>query len=122
MARPGVKIIGVAQMHRAFKDYDQDVKKNFERELKDAGDIVATGAQGRFSAIDARSAAGFRSRVKGFGRVMVEQRRRKTTGLRGDYGALQMQRALIPARSEAYPRIIQSVEHMLDVAGSKQGF
>ena len=50
-----------------------------------------------------RSAAGFRSRVKGFGRVMVEQRRRKTTGLRGDYGALQMQQALIPARSEAIP-------------------
>ena len=76
--------------------------------------------QQRFSSIDVRSAAGFRSRVKGFGRVMVEQRRRKTTGLRGDYGVLQMQRALLPSRAENEPRVVRSIDNMLETLG--QGF
>ena len=85
-----------------------------ERELKEAGDIVATASQQNFSTIDVRSSAGFRSRVRGFGRVVVEQRRRKTTGLRGDYGVLQMQRALIPALADNNDRVVRSVNDSLD--------
>lgn len=120
--QPGVKVTNLRQMHKAFKDYDDGVKKGFEQELRDAGDIVATGAQQRFSAYDVRSAAGIRSRVKGFGRVVVEQQRRKTTGFHPSFGSLQMTRALIPSRAENEPRVIEAVEGMLDRVGVKEGF
>ncbi len=115
--QPGVKLIGLRQLHKKLKDYDDGLKRELEVKLRDAGDIVATGAQQRFSAIDVRSAAGFRSRVKGFGRVVVEQRRRKTTGLRGDYGTLQMERALLPSRADNHQRVVDSMENMLQTLG-----
>lgn len=117
-----VKVKGLRQLHRALKNLDEGVKRELEQELRDAGEIVATGSRQRFLGIDARSAAGFKSRVKGFGRVVVEQSRRRTTGLRGDYGSLQMRRALLPSLVENEPRVLNAVEGMLDRLGRKEGF
>jgi hypothetical protein len=118
----GIKITNLRQFHRALKDYDEDLKRELEQELKDAGDIVRTEARRRFSAIDVRSAAGFRPRVRGFGRVVVEQSRRRTSGLRGDFGSLQMRRALIPAVADNQGRVLEAVESMLDRIGRQEGF
>jgi hypothetical protein len=120
--RTGVKITNLRQFHRALKDYDEDLKRELEQELKDAADIVRTEARRRFSAIDVRSAAGFRPRVRGFGRVVVEQSRRRTSGLRGDFGSLQMRRALIPAVADNQGRVLEAVEGMLDRIGRQEGF
>lgn len=117
-----LRVKNLRQMHRALKQADDGLKRELEQELKAAGEIVATEAQQRFSAIDVRSAAGIRSRVKGFGRVTVEQQRRKKTGLRPDFGALQMRRALLPARAANEDRVLQSVEGMLDRIGREAGF
>jgi hypothetical protein len=117
-----VKVKGLRELHRALKRYDIELKAELERELKDAGDIVASEARQRFTVIDARSAAGFKAKLRGFGRVVVQQNRRKTTGLRGDFGSLQMRRALIPAVSDNQDRVIASVEGMLDRLGHREGF
>lgn len=122
MAVQSVKVHGLRELHRALKNYADDVKKELEAELKDAGEIVATGARARFAMIDARSAAGFKPRVRGFGRVVVEQTRRRKTGRRPDYGRLQMRRALLPAREAAEPRVVDALEAMLDRIGRKEGF
>lgn len=117
-----VKVKGLRELHRALKNYDDDLKRELEQELRNAGELVATGAQTRFLGVDARSAAGFKSRVKGFGRVVVEQSRRRTTGRRGDFGSLQMRRALIPSVADNETRVLAAVEGMLDRLGRENGF
>jgi len=117
-----VKVKGLRQLHRALKNVDDGTKRQLEAELRAAGEIVAAGARSRFVGIDARSAAGFKSRVKGFGRVVVEQSRRRTTGTRGDFGSLQMRRALLPSVTENETRVLLAVEGMLDRLGRKEGF
>ena len=44
MAGASVKVNGLRELHRKLKDYDNDLKRELERHLKEAGDIVATGA------------------------------------------------------------------------------
>lgn len=122
MAATSVKVNGLRQLHRAFKEYDNGLKLELEQELRDAGDLVATGARTRFLGVDARSATGFKTRVKGFGRVVVQQSRRRTTGRRGDYGSLQMRRALLPSLAENEPQVMDAVEGMLDRLGRREGF
>jgi hypothetical protein len=117
-----VKVKGLRQLHRALKNYDNGLKLQLEAELRQAGEVVASGAQSRFVGVDARSAAGFKSRVKGFGRVVVQQSRRRTTGLRGDFGSLQMRKALLPSVAENEPMVIRSIEGMLDRLGRTEGF
>src|SRR5262245_17498288 len=117
-----VKVNGLRQLHRALKDYNDGVKRELELELRAAGELVAVGARTRFVGVDARSAAGFKSRVKGFGRVVVEQSRRRTTGLRGDFGSLQMRRSLLPSLVENEPKVLLAVEGLLDRLGRSEGF
>jgi hypothetical protein len=117
-----VKIHGIKQLHSAFKQYDEKLKRELEAELLEAARIVASDAIQRFSTIDARSASGFRPRLRGFGRVVVEQRRRKTSGKRSDFGSLQMRRALIPAMGDNQARVIEHLDDMLDRIGRREGF
>jgi len=57
--------------------------------FRHVGDVVRVEWTREFSVrYDARSAAGYRTRVRQRG-VQVEQSLRKTTGLRPDYGRLQ---------------------------------
>lgn len=123
MAAAGqVKVKGLRQLNRAFKEYNNDLKRELERELRAAGDIVAQDARSRFMGIDARSAMGYKSRVKGFGRVVVEQSRRRTTGLRPDYGSLQMRRALLPSVADNETKVLAAVDGMLGRLGRENGF
>jgi hypothetical protein len=117
-----LKVKGLRELHRALKNYDDDLKRELEAELRAAGELVAVGAQSRFLGIDARSAAGFKSRVKGFGRVVVQQSRRRTTGRRGDFGSLQMRRALLPSVADNQDKVMNQIEGMLDRLGRENGF
>jgi hypothetical protein len=109
-----VKVKGLRELHRALKKYDSDLKPELESRLLDAGRIVQDEARNLFSVIDTRSAMGFRARLKGFGRVVVEQRRRKTTGQHPEFGSLQMRRALIPAVSDSETKVMNEMEDLLD--------
>ena len=91
-----VKVTGAKELERGFRQMRKQVLRELRPELRKAGELVRTEASTLFSSIDARSAAGYKVRVRAKG-VAVEQSLRKVTGLRGDYGALQMRRALIPA-------------------------
>ena len=122
MAVGEVRVRGLRELHAALKRYDVEVKKDFEKELREAGKLVAASARSKFSAIDARSAAGFRPRVRGFGRVVVEQRLGRTTGLRPDFGSLQMRRALLPAMREEEPQVIAAIDDLLGRVGREEGF
>jgi hypothetical protein len=117
-----VRIKGLRQLHSSFKRYDNELKLELERELRDAGELVADKARDLFSSVDARSAEGFQPRLRGFGRVTVEQKRRRTTGQRPDFGSLQMRTALLPSVAISTDRIMEAMEGMLDRIGRESGF
>jgi len=70
-----------------------------------------------------RTAEGFRTYVRGQGStVQVEQSLRKTTGLRPDWGALQMTEALLPARDEKLDEVADRIEDGVGGLLRKHGF
>jgi hypothetical protein len=122
VATATVRVRGLRELQRDFKKMGGGLNKDIDRELRQAGQIVADEARSRFAGISAASAAGFRPRTRGFGRVVVEQRKGRTTGLRGDYGALQMRRALLPALGAKQDEVVKALDQMLGHLGGENGF
>lgn len=117
-----VRVKGLRQLNLALKRVDSSLQRELDKALLAAGELVAASARDRFSTIDTHAAQGFRPRMRGFGRLVVEQRQRRTTGLRPDFGSLQMTRALLPARAENEERLVGALETMLDTLGMENGF
>jgi hypothetical protein len=108
-----VRVKGIKELQRALRVYNTDLSKKLRKELKEVGLIVQVEARLRFQRYSPRSAAGYKVRVRQRG-VSVEQSLRKTTGLRPDWGSLQMRTALLPALVTKEPLVVARVERMLD--------
>jgi hypothetical protein len=108
-----VRVKGLRELQAAFRKADRELAKDLRSELKEAGTIVQREASSRFSGIDARSAAGYKVRVRARG-VAVEQSLRRTTGLHAQYGAMQMSTALLPALESKEGQVVDRLERMLD--------
>jgi hypothetical protein len=91
-----VRVKGLREFQRAVAKADQETKGVVREKLREAGDVVRVEATRRFDPVSAKSAAGYRTRVRIRG-VAVEQSLRRTTGKRADWGRIQMVRALEPA-------------------------
>lgn len=92
-----------------------------KEELRKGGEIVRGDAVQRFSKYSAISAEGFKVRVRAGGLVRVEQSKRKTTGRRPDFGALQMTRALLPARDAKQEEVAAGLEAGLGALFLRRG-
>lgn len=117
-----VRVKGLKELHRDFRKMSKELSKDLDKELKKAAEPVREEAASRFQAYSPSSASGFRVRTKGFGRVFVEQRKRRTTGKRPDYGSLQMRRALLPALGSKQDDVVKAVDRMLGRLGGEYGF
>lgn len=122
MAAETIHVKGLREARSALKRYDREVSLGTDRALRAAAQLVADDATSRFSAIDARSASGYRPRTRGFSSVVVEQRLRKTTGQHPEYGSLQMRKALLPALAENEDRVVEALDSMLTTLAFKEGF
>lgn len=91
-----VRVKGFREFLKACQHAPKDTKRFVREAFRQVGEQVRSDAADRFTTIDAKSAAGYRTRVRQRG-VAVEQSLRKTTGLHPEYGSLQMRQALIPA-------------------------
>ena len=91
-----IRVKGFREFLKACQHAPKDTKRFVREAFRQVGEQVRSDAADRFKTIDARSAAGYKTRVRQRG-VAVEQSIRKTTGLHPEYGSLQMRRALIPA-------------------------
>lgn len=113
---------GLREFLRATSKADRETKKKVRDRLKEAGDVVREEASRLFSPVSAKSAAGYRVRARVTG-VHVEQSLRKTTGTRGDYGALQMRRALVPAlvakEDEVVREMEKAAEDLTEIVGGR---
>lgn len=120
--RETVKVEGLRDFLRDTAKAERETKKKVRDRLKEAGDIVREDASRRFGGISAKSAAGYRVRARVSG-VHVEQSLRKTTGLRPDYGALQMRRALIPAliakEDDVHREMEKAAEDLAEIVGGR---
>lgn len=113
MAASTVRVKGYKELTRAARRAGSATNKEVRAALREVAEPVRAEAAAKFALIDARSAAGFRIAVRARG-VAVEQRIGRVTGKRGDYGSLQMRRALIPALAANDDKIDDSMDKALD--------
>jgi hypothetical protein len=109
-----VRVRGVREVVRAFRQLDRDAGKAVQARLAKAADPVAQSARDKLTRYRGASLGTIRPRATATGRVFVTQRARKRTGKRGDFGALQMTHGLMPALEEHRPDVIRELEHALD--------
>lgn len=108
-----VRTTGIRELQRAARQAGGEAPKLLRARLKKVGDVVKTDAVERLAPLSERSASGFRVYVRQRG-VSVEQSRRRTTGQRGDWGALQMRRILIPSLLENEDDVRDEADRALD--------
>lgn len=96
-----IRYEGLRDVLLAFRELDREAYAAVSEGLHEVGEVVREDATRRFDKYDRKSAAGFEARVRpgAESAVIVGQKLRKTTGLRPDWGALQVTRALLPART-----------------------
>jgi hypothetical protein len=99
---------------KATAKAEKESRNLVRSQYRKVGDIVKVDAAGRFRSIDAGSAAGFRTVVRQRG-VSVEQSKRRTTGKRPDYGALQMRLALMPGLEAKEEEVVAAFDQATDV-------
>jgi hypothetical protein len=111
--RATLRLNGYRELMRATAQADRESKRYVRETFREVGQIVQREATIRFSPVDWGSAIGYRTRVRQRG-VAVEQSRKRTTGLRPDYGSLQMRRALLPALMANADTLERELERALD--------
>jgi hypothetical protein len=120
----------MAEVIQALRGLNRDITADLKRELKMAGEVVQQEAGNLLSPYDPskRTIVGIKTRVRtsSFGRqgvfVIVEQTLPKVTGLRPDWGALQMTKGLIPAMLEKEPEVMEIAENAIDALPIRYGF
>lgn len=100
-------------MNAALGRFAKDAQKELQRELRAVAEPVAGDIRGRLDKYGAAATDGVRAGSRS-GAATVRQRAGKTTGLRPDFGALQMRKGFIPALEAGEPGVIRRVEDMLD--------
>ena len=114
MAQSTARVKNLTPFLRACFKAEKDSAKLVREQYRTVGEIVRAEGQKRFEHIDAGSAAGFRVSVRQRG-VSVEQRLKRTTGTRPDYGSLQMRLALLPALDAKEEEVVLAFDHATNV-------
>lgn len=106
------RVHGYREFQSAIRRADKETKKVVRDAGRASGEVVRRDWSNRLVFIDARSAAGLRTRVRTRG-VSVEQSIRRTTGQRPDYGALQMRRG-VASLEENEREVVRTYEAGMD--------
>ena len=121
MAAGTVRVKGLKELQRDFRRMSKDLSKEVRDGLRESAKPVQQEAANLFRGVDARSAAGYKVRVRQRG-VAVEQSRKRTTGLHPEYGAMQMRKALLPALANREKDVIEGVDRVLGRLAGENGF
>jgi hypothetical protein len=121
VAEGSVKVKGLRELDRAFRKLDSDVAKEVRAELTEVARPIAESAKQKLSRYPGVSLETIIPKTTAKGALVV-QNKRKVSGRRSDFGALQMRQGLIPARSEHTSETVKGVEQVLDKLASREGF
>jgi hypothetical protein len=116
-----VRVRGLAELNRALNNLNKEAKRAVLDELKKTAEPVAADARSKISRYQGASLGTIKPRATGRS-VFVTQNARKVTGKRGDFGALQMTRGLMPALDENTDKIVTGLEHAIDRLAAREGF
>jgi hypothetical protein len=119
------RTVGLTELIQALNAVDRDLSVALLTKLKEAAEFVSKDASARLADLSpapTRSAAGIIPRVRSAGLVTVEQKLRKTTGKRPDWGATQMERAFLPAADADADVVAAMVTKAIDEVASSHGF
>jgi hypothetical protein len=116
-----VKVTGLKELDRAWKNVDKNLQKQLRGELKTLAEPVAATSRSLGSRFGAKTAGGYVAGARTGGAV-VRQRMRKTTGHHPEFGALQMATVLIPALDQHEDQIVNGVERLFDRIANREGF
>lgn len=106
-------VSGYRQFLRACAKAEPDSRREVRGAFRKVGEHVRVEAVSLFERYSPKSAAGFKVRVRQRG-ISVEQSLLKTTGRQPKWGALQMRKALIPARTNTRTATEREFEAALD--------
>lgn len=120
MAEQTVRVKGYRETMRALTKVEKETARAVRRELREVAQPVADTAKQKLSRYAGASLGTIGPKVTTKG-VFVTQRKKKVTGLRPDFGVLQMTEALMPALDEHEDDIVHGLEdaldHLIDSAG-----
>lgn len=108
-----VRVTGIRELQRAARASGGAAPKLLRARLKIVGQIVRDDSAADLAPLSPISAAGYRVYVRQRG-VSVEQSRRRTTGMRPDWGAFQMRRILIPALDRNQTAVREETDKAID--------
>lgn len=113
-----VQVKGLRELTRSLKAADTGLAAAMKGELKEVGEPVRADAQSRahWTAVGP-----YKVIVYARGDVRVRQSKNKVTGLRGDFGALQMREALVPALEAHEGEIIDRFGDVVDRVNAAAG-
>lgn len=109
-----LKVQGLREFLQATDRASRDTKRLVREELKEAAEPVRAEAERRFMRVNPVSAEAYRVSIRRAGVVLVQSSKRKTTGTRPDYGALQMRIALVPAADAKKREVEDRMERAVD--------
>lgn len=121
MAAETIRVKGYRETSRALGRVNKGAKLALVSGLKSAAEPIAADARARLSGYTAMKTSSIRPRVTMRG-VYITQGARKKTGLRPDFGALQMRVGLLPAAYGRQDDIVQKVEDAFIVLAKVEGF
>lgn len=99
MSKDTIRTRGFRELYRACNAAPADVRAETRKAFFKVGDVVRDNARSRIRQLNPRTARYYRTRVQPSG-VKVDSSKRKTTGLRPDWGKTQMRKAMLPALHE----------------------
>lgn len=120
MAGATIRVQGLAELNRAFRQVDVEAAKGFRNDLLAAAAPVAASARDKIGRFQGASLGTIKP-VALVRSVAVVQNARKVTGLRGDYGQEQME-DLISALAENEEKVVSVLELALDRVAGQAGF
>jgi len=116
-----VRVKGYRETMQALHKVNRGVEKSWRDAFKKAAEPIAASARQKLGRYSGASISTIGPKVSVSG-VFVTQRARKVTGLRADFGALQMTQALIPALDEHENDVVRGVERSFDDLAKSAGF
>jgi hypothetical protein len=121
MAEQTIRVRGYRETARALQRVNKGAKAALYTGLKEAANPIAEDARSRLAGYTGMKTSTIRPRANLRG-VYVTQGARKTTGLRPDFGSLQMRQGLLPALYSRQDDIVDRVETAFLVLTKLQGF
>lgn len=116
-----IQVEGLRELNRAFAVAEKELQKELRSGLKKAAEPVAEVARGKAARFGGNVARGIAAGSRAGGAV-VRQRNKRVSGLRPDFGVLQMRTVLEPALAEQQDAVVRAVEQVLDSVIAKAGF